>query len=310
MSILTITLNAAIDKRYDLDAIELGAVQRVARVRASAGGKGLNVARGAQLCGQQVLATGFVAGFAGRFVTSEIVAQGMKNHFVEVAGETRTCINLIEADARSTEFLEPGVQVGAADLTELHRRLAELVDEVDVVAISGSAPDGCPRDVYGPLVSAVNAAGKPVILDTSGDRLAAALGARPSFIKPNREELAALTGTDPTSLAELVDTASQLSRQGPEWVVVSLGAEGAIAVSADRAVQARAPKVELANPVGCGDVLVGGLASGLATGLAVPDALELAVRVSAAAAAHPNTGEFDPAYAESLRGSVAISELK
>lgn len=94
--------------------------------------------------------------------------------------------------------------------------------------------------------------------------------------------------------------------QGPTWVVVSLGSDGALAVSLESAVEVAAPKVVAVNPVGCGDVLVGGLATGLASHLDVAAALPLAVRVSAAAAAHPETGRFDPAYAATLQVSTTI----
>ncbi|MGV8910711.1 MAG: 1-phosphofructokinase family hexose kinase [Propionicimonas sp.] len=304
MTILTVTLNAAIDKRYDVAGITIGAVQRVATVTASAGGKGLNVSRGAQLCGQRVVATGFVAGYAGQFVTSQIAARGMQDEFIRVAGETRTCINIIDADGASTEFLEPGVTVTAADLAALAARFEELLPGVDVVTLSGSAPAGCPEDVYVPLIRAAKRAGRPVILDTSGALLRAGLAAGPTVVKPNREELAALVGTELGDVASVVNAARSLCRQGPTWVVVSLGEQGALAVSLERAIVVAAPRVVAVNPVGCGDVLVAGLATGLAADLDVDAALPLAVRVSAAAAAHPETGRFDPAYADTLAVST------
>lgn len=306
MTVLTVTLNAAIDKRYDVDGITIGEVQRVTRVLASAGGKGLNVARGAQLCGQAVVATGFVAGFAGQFVTSQVTAQGMREEFIRVPGETRTCINIIDAAGTSTEFLEPGVTVTAADLVELLARYEQLLPVVDVVTISGSAPTGCPADVYAPLIIAARRAGRPVLLDTSGALLQAGVAAGPTVVKPNRDELAALVGAPLDDLDSVVDAARDLCRLGAVWVVVSLGSSGAVAVSADRAVHARAPKVAVRNPVGCGDVLVGGLASGLALGLDVDAALPRAVAVSAAAAAHPETGRFDPEYAASLEVPTTV----
>ncbi|MFZ0531315.1 MAG: 1-phosphofructokinase family hexose kinase [Propionicimonas sp.] len=309
MTLLTVTLNAAIDKRYDVAEVAVGTVQRVTRVLASAGGKGLNVSRGAQLCGQAIVATGFVAGFAGQFVTSRVTAAGMRDEFVRVAGETRTCINIIEAGGRSTEFLEPGVTVTPADLTALQRRFTELLPGVDAVTLSGSAPSGCPAEVYEPLVRAALAAGKPVVLDTSGALLAAGLRAAPTVVKPNRDELAALVGAELRTRADVLAAARELCTQGPEWVVVSLGPDGALAVSPDRAVQVTAPSVTARNPVGCGDVLVGGLATGLASGLDAAAALPMAVRVSAAAAAHPETGVFDPAFADSLQGQETITNL-
>ena len=84
-----------------------------------------------------------MAGFAGRFVTSGIVAEGIGNEFCEVDGETRTCINIIDAAGESTEFLEPGVKVTATDLAALQKRFGSLLGDVDVVTISASAPTGC-----------------------------------------------------------------------------------------------------------------------------------------------------------------------
>ena len=298
--ILTVTLNAAIDKRYDVDDLAIGQVRRVRRVLASAGGKGLNASRGALLCGQEVVATGFVGGFAGKFVTSEITAEGMRDEFLRVAGETRTCINVIDAAGNSTELLEPGVTIGEADLSSLFERYESLLDSVDVVTLSGSAPNGCPTDVYAKLVTAARQHGVPVVLDTSGELLQIGLMSRPTVVKPNREELAALVGSPLADDQAVVAAARRLTAQGPEWVVVSLGAEGAVAVSAHRAVHVSAPLVTAVNPVGCGAVLVGALASGLASGLTVDAALADAVRVSAAAAAHPETGRFDPAFAATL----------
>lgn len=308
MTVLTVTLNAAIDKRYDVGTLTLGRVQRVTRVLASPGGKGLNVARGAQLCGQDVVATGFVAGFAGGFITDGVVAEGMRDEFVRVAGESRTCINIIDGAGTSTELLEPGVTVTAGDLDALQRRFVELLGQVDVVTLSGSAPAGCPTDVYVPLVRAARDAGRPVILDTSGALLAEGLRAAPALAKPNREELAALVGAELPELTDVVAAARTLCLGGTGCIVVSLGSEGAVAVTADRVVLVRAPQVAAVNPVGCGDVLVGGLATGFAQGLDLADALALGVRVSAAAAAHPETGRFDPAFADSLVASVTIHQ--
>ena len=301
MTVLTVTLNAAIDKRYDVTAVHVGEVQRVTRVRAGAGGKGLNVARGARLCGQSVIATGFVAGFAGQFITGQVEEQGIREEFLRVPGESRTCINIIDAAGTSTEFLEPGVTVDETHLLALLTRFRSLLGEVDVVTLSGSAPSGCPDDVYVRFVEAARLAGRPVILDTSGALLRAGLAASPTVVKPNRDELAALTGSDLGELGDVIAAARSLCATGPEWVVVSLGADGALAVDAQQAVQVLAPRVTAVNPVGCGDVLVSGLATGLAAGLSVDAALPFAVRVAAAAAAHPETGHFDPAFAETLR---------
>ena len=300
MSLLCVNLNAAIDKRYDLGSITVGGVQRVSRVHATAGGKGLNAARAASHCGQRVALTGFVGGFAGEFIAAEVERIGLVDGFVRVQGESRTCINVIDATGTSTEFLEPGVTVTEADVATLLVRYRELLPHAEAVTISGSLPVGCPDDLYARLVTAAHRAGTPVVVDTSGRPLAATLSAAPSVVKPNRDELAAHAGRRLDSLADIVDAAAALREEGPEWVVISLGADGAAAVGPHAGVLVTAPRVAVRNPVGCGDVLVGVLASGLADGQALEASLERAVQLSAASAAHPGTGDFDIEFAAGL----------
>ena len=67
--ITTVTLNASIDKAYVMErAIENGTVMRVKEVRNTAGGKGLNVAKVARMCGADVQATGFAGGINGQYL--------------------------------------------------------------------------------------------------------------------------------------------------------------------------------------------------------------------------------------------------
>lgn len=304
MALLCVNANAAIDKRYDLPQLTIGGVQRVVRTRATAGGKGLNAARGALGCGQTVTATGFIGGFAGDFIAAETARLGIADAFVRVAGESRTCINIIDAGGVSTELLESGVQVDSGQVADLQRRFVELLARVDAVTISGSCPEGCPDDAYAPMVRAAHAAGVPVVVDTSGRHLSASVAAAPTVVKPNRDELAAHAGRRLDTLADVVAAAHELRITGPRWVVVSLGADGAIAVGPDRDLHVAAPRVCVRNPVGCGDVLVGALASGLAAGEGMDVALPRAVRLSAASAAHPDTGAFDPAFAAALVTTV------
>jgi hexose kinase, 1-phosphofructokinase family len=311
MSLLCVNLNAAIDKRYDLSRLEYGRVQRVSAVSASAGGKGLNAARGARLIGTEVIVTGFIGGFAGQFISSQVRALGIRDEFIEVSGESRTCINIIDDAGQSTELLEPGVTVGDREVGQLLDRFTALAGQVRAVTISGSAPAGCPPQTYARLVAIARAVGRPVVLDASGAALAAAIGARPDVVKPNRDELAAWSGRALDTTAALVAAARRMCADGAGCVVVSLGADGAVAVTAERAVQVRVEPVPAMNPVGCGDVLVGVLASGLAADGDPLAALPRAVAAATAAAAHPQTATFDPALAQRLRVDVhPIQELR
>ena len=66
--ILTVTLNAAIDKRYVVDDFKVGEVNRVRECSYVPGGKGLNVSKPASIYGAEVVATGFVGGHAGNYI--------------------------------------------------------------------------------------------------------------------------------------------------------------------------------------------------------------------------------------------------
>ena len=110
--ITTVTLNASIDKAYRMtQKVEYGTVMRVAETHNSAGGKGLNVARVVKLCGSDTKAAGLVGGYNGQYLESLLDADGISYEFEHIEGETRSCINILDPEYGSTEYLEPGCQV-------------------------------------------------------------------------------------------------------------------------------------------------------------------------------------------------------
>ena len=175
--ITTVTLNASIDKAYVMqEAIENGTVMRVKEVRNTAGGKGLNVAKIAVICGAEVLATGFAGGFNGRYLESLAAESHVATRFCHVEGETRSCINILDPKYGSTEYLEPGFSVKEEDLARFLTEFPGVIGKSTVVTMSGSAPVGIPSDIYRKMAELAKAAGAKVILDTSGDYLKEGLG--------------------------------------------------------------------------------------------------------------------------------------
>ena len=142
----------------------------------------------------------------------------------------------------------------------------ELLETVEVVAISGSLPAGLPVDYYASLVELANQAGKPVVLDCSGASLQAVLESphKPTVIKPNNEELSQLLGREISKdLDELKEVLKEPLFEGVEWIIVSLGANGAFAKHGDTFYKVDIPRIQVVNPVGSGDSTVAGIASGL-----------------------------------------------
>ena len=300
--ITTVTLNASIDKAYVMqEAIENGTVMRVKEVRNTAGGKGLNVAKIAVICGAEVLATGFAGGFNGRYLESLAAESHVATRFCHVEGETRSCINILDPKYGSTEYLEPGFSVKEEDLARFLTEFPGVIGKSTVVTMSGSAPVGIPSDIYRKMAELAKAAGAKVILATSGDYLKEGLQGRPFMIKPNEDAIEALLGIRAEDPEAVFRAASELRvKYGIPWVVISLGGNGAVLSCDEGVFHGLPPKLDPVNTVGCGDSMVGAFAVALERALSPREALRYAVAVSAAAAMSPLTGDYDPAVFEEI----------
>lgn len=308
--ITTVTLNASVDKAYHMNqTIENGTVMRVASTRNSAGGKGLNVARVAKLCGADIKATGLVGGYNGKYLESLLNQDGIFYEFEHIRGETRSCINILDAGYGSTEYLESGCEVTLEEETAFLERFPEIIANSNVVTLSGSVPIGMGTDIYRKLVYIVKKLGKKVILDTSGELLEKGMEALPTMVKPNKDEIEMLFHTKIKSKEDVIKYAKEIYEKGIPYVVISLGSDGALLMCEKGLYQGRIPKIDVVNTVGCGDSMVAALAVGLESNMEPEDSLKYAVAVASANALSPNTGEFDPGKRDEMLNKVEITKL-
>ena len=309
--ILTVTLNAAIDKRYVVNNFKTGEVNRVKECTYVPGGKGLNVSKPASIYGAEVIATGFVGGYAGAYIENALKPFGIKSAFYHVAAESRSCINIWdEVNKVQTEFLEPGFTLTEEDFAGFEEKFRNLVKEAKVVAMSGSVPKGLDGTAYQRLIKIVKEAGIPVILDTSGVLLQEGMKAAPTLVKPNQDELELLFDTKIHSMDEVIKYAVEIHESGIPYVAVSLGGEGALLVCEEGIYHGKPPKIQVVNTVGCGDSMVGGFAVALKRNYRAEEALSYAVAVSAANALSPNTGDFDPVEYQKIYDKVVVEKLR
>ena len=290
--ITTITLNVAVDKAYVIGKLTDHTVMRVNRCTNTAGGKGLNVAKVVHLCGEEVQATGFVGGFNGAYVEDMLKKQNIPSRFVHVQGETRSCINVLDEDGGSTEFLEPGEPIRPEEVQEFLDQFDDIIADSSVVTVSGSVPKGVDVTMYAKLIEKIKAQGKKVVLDTSGALLKESIKACPTMVKPNTDEIEDLLGIKVNNHKDLVEGAKKLHEMGIPVVVVSLGGDGALVVSDEGVFRGQPPKIEVVNTVGCGDSMTAAFAVAFARGLSVQEALRYAIAVSAANAMIMETGSF------------------
>lgn len=309
--ILTVTLNAAIDKRYVVSGAQEGEVNRVVECTYTPGGKGLNVSKPASIAGAKVVATGFVGGHAGDYIVDSLKPFGIESEFYRLKDESRSCINIWDEEKKiQTEFLEPGFTVSGEDFEGFLKHFANLVKDADVVAMSGSVPKGLDGTAYQKLVEIVKEAGKKVILDTSGELLRLGIEAKPTMVKPNIDEIRMLTGKPCDSREELLEAAKEIHAKGVEVVAISLGADGSVVVCDSGVYQAIVPKIDAVNTVGCGDSMIAGFSLGFEAGLSIEETLRKASAISAAAAMREETGFFVKEDMENLLNKIVINKIQ
>ena len=309
--ILTITLNPSVDIAYQLDTFHLDTVNRVEKVQKTAGGKGLNVTRVLKQIGEDVVATGFIGGEIGSYVKKQLTRNDIKNSFVEIGSETRNCIAVLH-DGKQTEILEQGPTIQEHEALNFIEHLEIILNNVDVVVISGSLPKGLANNYYVKIIELCKKCGVAVVLDCSGKALKNVLESqqKPTVIKPNTEELSQLIGKEVTDdIQELKSVLSGQLFQGIDWIVVSLGAKGAFAKYKDKFYRVRIPKIKVVNPVGSGDSTVAGIAAGLVHALPEAELLKNANVLGMLNAQEEQTGYVNLVHSESLYSQIEVEEV-
>ncbi|MEU6716337.1 PfkB family carbohydrate kinase, partial [Nonomuraea sp. NPDC046802] len=195
----------------------------------------------------------------------------------------------VAGGGRTALFNEPGPEVTPDELRNFLTTYETLLTSAHVVVISGSHPRGIPADFYATLAAVAAGKGVPAIVDADGDPLRHAPKGRPRVLKPNADELARAVPGGGTP----AEGARALRGRGAEAVVVSMGAEGLLAVTEEGTFTARMPYAVQGNPTGAGDALVAGLALGLLESSPWPETLRRAAALGAAAVAAPVAGDFD-----------------
>jgi 1-phosphofructokinase len=306
--VVTVTLNPAIDRTVTITNFTAGEVNRVETVRANAGGKGVNVAAVLAESGLRVAATGLLGRDNAAPFEELFARRGIADRFVRIAGQTRTGIKVVDPALRQTTDINfPGPSASCADLVAFTHQLSLLDAECFVLA--GSLPPGVEPTIYRELVTALQARGRRVVLDASGEPLPLALEARPNLIKPNIHELGELLGRALPDTAAVVTAARELVAQGIKTVVVSMGKDGACFVTAQEAIVARPPQVEVCSTVGAGDAMVAGLVAAQFRQLPLSDAARLATAFSVHALTR-TAHDADFAHAiETLTPQVAIDRI-
>jgi 1-phosphofructokinase/tagatose 6-phosphate kinase len=312
--IVTVTLNAALDRTVTVPIFQLGHRHRASEVLTLAGGKGINVARALKQLDVPVVAIGLAGGRTGTRIVEELTAEAILNDFARISEESRTSTAVVDPTAGTyTEINEWGPRVSPTELDTLLEKLRYVAGAAECVVFAGSLPRAVDEGFYADAARDLARRGIRVVLDTEGEPLRRGLEAEPWLVSPNQQEAEQLVGQELQDESDFLMALDTIAELGARNVHITLD-DGCFALVREerqtRRYRARAPRLEAVSLVGAGDALLAQWLALLLGGAAPEDALRGAVAAGCASVLEVGAGRFDPAEAKRLAAAVEVHELQ
>ena len=311
--ILTVTLNAAIDRTVAVPSFRQGHRHRAVESSTVAGGKGINVARALKLLDRPVIATGLAGGPTGARLMERLAEESILTDFTWIAGESRTNLAVVDpTSGEQTEINERGPEVTAEELDRFLQKLLYLARGARLCVIAGSQPPSVPASFCARLVGDLKELGVEVILDTEGEPLTAGLRAEPAVVSPNASEAEGAVGHEFDDRDDQIVGLRSLIELGAGEALITR-AEGCVASLLDgsqrRFYDVTAPALEPVSSVGSGDAFLAGFTAARFDGRPPQECARYAVACGAESTQHFGAGSIDPEEVERMLGRVEVTTL-
>jgi 1-phosphofructokinase/tagatose 6-phosphate kinase len=311
--IVTVTLNAAIDRTLTVPNFQRGQRHRASAGVTLAGGKGINVARALKALGVPVVATGLVGGATGTRIVEELTAEAILNDFVRIEGESRTSTAVVDPTGETyTEINEWGPAVSPDELQVLQDKLRYLTQGAELVVFAGSLPRDVAEDFYAESVRELSRRQVPVVLDTEGEPLRLGVDAEPFLVSPNQSEAEGLVGQEFHDDEDFRLALDRIAEMGARNILITTE-DGCVALLREereaQRYRAIAPRLEPVSTVGSGDALLGAYLAARHVGRTHEESLRAAVATGAASTLEVGAGRFDPRMAGRLQAGVIVTGL-
>ncbi len=305
--IVTLTLNPAIDRNVTADKLVFEDRAYILNSHESAGGRGINASTVLHSFGAQTLAIAITGGRSGKLFEEFLAQQSFPSELVKIRHNIRTNITIADRNGLAIKLNEIGPELSASEITRVEKTVCGKLSGASWLMLCGSLPPGVAPDFYARLVRSASKRNVPVLLDADGDALLHALEERPTVVTPNQQEAERLLDRALITRAHFVDAARRIHEMGAGSVVLSLGARGAIAVSATGQVfEAIPPRVEALCPIGAGDALAAAFVWALRSGSPFPEAVRWGVAAGTASARLPGVSFPTQAQASDIFARVEV----
>lgn len=290
-TIVTITLNPAIDKSSSVEHVVAEKKLYCKPPRFEPGGGAVNVSRAIRKLGGESVLLYPAGGLTGERLQELLEQEGLDHRPFRIEGLIRESLVILEeSTGQQYRFGMPGPELLKQEWEQFLQELSAIDPPPDYLVASGSLPPGVPADFYARVARVGKARGARVIVDVSGEALEEAIEEGVYLIKPNVGEFRKLVGEDIKEKSQIRAEAKKLVRSGRcEVLIISLGAAGALMVSEDLAEHILPPTVPIVSKVGAGDSMVAGIVLSLARGHSLRESVLFGVAAGTAAVMTPGT---------------------
>src|SRR6266702_3377343 len=283
--IITVTLNAAIDKSLAVPNFRLGRRHRTVEQRTAAGGKGVNIARALKALDQPVIATGFAGGATGTQIVERLTEESILNDFVRIREESRTNTSVLDpTTGQQTEINERGPAVSASEVELFKDKLTYLARGAAIVVFAGSLPREVEPDLYATLVRDLERRNVTTVLDTDGEPLRQGVRAEPDIVSPNVLEAEELVGHEFSGEDERALVVREIAALGPRETIMTVP-DGCFAqLLVDGLARMKRARIEQREPIarrGSGDAFLAGYLAARYEGRSLDTCLRLGVACGA-----------------------------
>jgi 1-phosphofructokinase/tagatose 6-phosphate kinase len=312
--IITVTLNAALDKTLEVPNFTPGRRHRTVDQTTMAGGKGVNVARAIKSLGQPVIATGLAGGSTGNRIIEALHDEAILNGFVRIREESRTNTAVLDpTTGLHTEINERGPSVSGHELELFYEKLLYLAKGASTCVFAGSLPRGVDPDVYAGLIREVRKLGVTAVIDTEGEPLRLAMRAEPDVVSPNELEAEELVGHEFNDVADRAHAVAEITRLGAAEAIMTVpdGCYAQVLESgAPRLYRVRVEEQDARSGIGSGDAFLAGYVAARYGGRSPVECLRFGVACGAESTQHFGAGLIDPARVEKLLPEVEAEVLE
>jgi 1-phosphofructokinase family hexose kinase len=312
--IITVTLNAALDKTLEVPNFTPGRRHRTVGQTTMPGGKGVNIARALKRLGQPVIATGLAGAATGNRILDALGDDAILNAFVRIREESRTNTAVLDpTTGMHTEINERGPSVSQHELELFRENLLYLAKGASICVFAGSLPRGVDNDVYAGLIREVRRLGVTTMIDTDGEPLLQAVRAEPDVISPNELESEELVGHEFNDEDDRMQAVVEMRRLGAAESIMTIpdGCYAQVLEDGSPALyRVRIEEQEARSSIGSGDAFLAGYVAARYSGRSVVDCLRYGVACGAESIHHFGAGIVEPAKVQRLLDEVEAERLE